>query len=123
MSNITVDQIAIVDQKAMIIPKDDSFKVSSFKDAERMLADSDELAFVYVVENEGSFYQVRLPEMFWPILEEIYEHHYPVYLGKEELLLDSFQDEMEYLLDNIPDNNNYGSEMADAVVKHFLERK
>ncbi|GAK05792.1 hypothetical protein JCM19037_4321 [Geomicrobium sp. JCM 19037] len=120
MSDIQIDQILITEHRAQMIPKNEEQLSSDCKAAMRMLADSDRLAFVYVIECNGEFQKVHLPEFFWPILADIHQKQVPVYLGNDDIELMDFHDELEMLLDNIPDNNNYGKAMEEAVAKHFL---
>lgn len=64
MSDIQIDQILITEHRAQMIPKNEEQLSSDCKAAMRMLADSDRLAFVYVIECNGEFQKVHLPEFF-----------------------------------------------------------
>lgn len=89
-------------------------------DGMRMLADSDALTFVYVLELEGEFVQLRLPKQVWPALKEGYDKGYEVIVcGPTQVKLEHFHNEMDYLLDNISGNGNYGPEMVETVETIF----
>ncbi|WP_240374882.1 hypothetical protein [Bacillus piscicola] len=90
------------------------------KDGMRMLADSDALTFVYVLDLDGEFIQLRLPSQIWPQLAEAYTHEWSVSVsGPKRVPLTHFHEEMNYLLSNIAGNGNYGTEMVDKVEKTF----
>ncbi|MBU8787341.1 MULTISPECIES: UPF0738 family protein [Bacillus] len=92
------------------------------KPAGRMLADSDHFAFVYILEQGDSFQYAILNESIWPDMKSALDRHIPVFLniGKEELELEGFHTELQYLIDNIKDNANYGEEMEERVKRAFL---
>ncbi|SDH72020.1 hypothetical protein SAMN05192534_11019 [Alteribacillus persepolensis] len=93
---------------------------NALEDGMRMLADSDALTFVYVLDSDDAFVQLRLPKQVWPALKEAYEKQWNVsVLGPSELPLEHFHTEMAYMLDNIPGNGNYGSLMVEAVEETF----
>lgn len=90
------------------------------KDGMRLLVDSEALTFVYVLDSDDAFVQLRLPRQVWPVLKEAYEKEWDVYASLyEPILLAHFHEEMEYVLTNIPGNGNYGKEMVEAVEEIF----
>ncbi|SFE73828.1 UPF0738 family protein [Alteribacillus iranensis] len=98
-------------------PEEEWHKLS---DGMRMLADSDALTFVYVLDLDGEFVQLRLPKQTWPSLKTAYEQGWEVLVqGPPLVKLGQFHQEMEYLLSNIPGNGNYGSDMVETVEKVF----
>ncbi|MDA7026112.1 hypothetical protein PJ311_05715 [Bacillus sp. CLL-7-23] len=92
------------------------------KATSRMLVDSDHFAFVYILEQEESFQYVMLNEILWPKIKQALAAEVPVFLkmGKQEVELAGFHEELEYLLENIKDNANYGEEMEERVKQIFL---
>jgi hypothetical protein len=97
--------------------------ISQWKDGERMLVDSDQLSFIYVLETEDDLVYIGLTEPFWGKLSEALTARLPVVLqvagGEEALLLGARHSELSYLIENIKDNSNYGEEMLEAVEKAF----
>ncbi|OEH91603.1 hypothetical protein [Bacillus solimangrovi] len=89
----------------------------SLKAGERVLVDSDNLAFVYILEDEDAFIYVTLPNSVWPVLKQALLEDLSVKLtdGKTVIQLDELNEEMNYLIDNIKDNSNYGEEMERLV--------
>lgn len=88
----------------------------------QMLVDSDSLAFIYKLENEQEFIYVSLPSTVWPSLKNVISEKQQVFLHlvDNELELIDIIPELEYLLQNIEGNANYGDEMVELVEKTFL---
>ncbi|MEH7385040.1 hypothetical protein V7147_06450 [Bacillus sp. JJ1521] len=88
----------------------------------QMLVDSDSLAFIYKLENEQEFIYVSLPSAVWPSLKNVISEKQQVILHLEdnELELVDIIPELEYLLQNIEGNANYGDGMVELVEKTFL---
>ncbi|MFB5661414.1 hypothetical protein [Alteribacillus sp. HJP-4] len=119
---LTITETKITDNTLILTPIEQwpEQEWKQLNDGMRMLADSDALTFVYVLDSPEAFVQLRLPKRTWAALREAYEHEYKVVAdGPSPITLEHFQQEMEYLLDNIPGNGNYGSEMVNAVEKAF----
>ncbi|WP_209125547.1 hypothetical protein [Alkalihalobacillus sp. BA299] len=90
----------------------------SLQAAGRMLADSDQLAFIYLLEDEEKYRHVSIPEQLWSELRTHLNEVDRVYIElNHELEIECtyFKDEFNYLLDNIQDNSNYGEKMVEAV--------
>ncbi|WP_010283332.1 UPF0738 family protein [Bacillus timonensis] len=99
-----------------------AFDTAGLQASGQMLVDSDSLAFIYKLENEHEFIYVSLPSDIWPSLKNVIYEKQQVILRLEhnELELTDIIPELEYLLQNIEGNSNYGSEMVDLVEKTFL---
>ncbi|MRX73628.1 hypothetical protein GJU40_15905 [Bacillus lacus] len=88
----------------------------------QMLADSDNLSFVYILENQNSdFVYAGLPSNIWGELRTGLEKSIPFYLalGEREIELLSLHEELSYLIENIKDNANYGEKMEEKVQELF----
>ncbi|WP_158736133.1 hypothetical protein [Alteribacillus sp. YIM 98480] len=119
---LTVTETKLKDNHLILLPIEEwpEKEWNTLKDGMRMLADSDALTFVYVLDSEEAFVQLRLPKQIWPELKKAYENGWDVSAGGPSLIkLEQFHSEMEYLLDNIPGNGNYGSDMVEAVEEAF----
>ncbi|MGQ5113739.1 hypothetical protein ACSOV8_19635 [Bacillus halotolerans] len=92
------------------------------KPSGQMLVDSDNIAFVYILELADSFEYVMIKEHIWPELKQAYDQRKSIVLeaGKESIELSGLYEELEYLLENIKDNANYGEEMEKKVKRVFL---
>lgn len=88
----------------------------------QMLVDSDHFAFVYILELADSFEYVIIKENVWPELRQAHSDRKPVFLeaGSQMIELSGLHEELEYLLENIKDNANYGEEMEEKVRSVFL---
>lgn len=87
-----------------------------FKSTEHMIVDSDNHAFVYMLDNGESYNYLLFVEETWTMLHENFEKEVII---NDHLILDGFKEEMEFLLDNIVDNHNYGKEFVASVEEAF----
>lgn len=86
----------------------------------RMLIDSANKAFVYLLENEHDEYLgVILPEHTWELLHNERLGKKQVFLQPQQIELVHFFDELTYLLENIRGNLNYGEELVQKVEHYF----
>jgi Family of unknown function (UPF0738) len=86
----------------------------------QMLVDSDNLAFIYIIEEQGEYQYIELTKCIWEELKIGLEQNLQVFLfGEGSLELTNFQDELRYLIDNIEGNSNYGVEMVAEVERIF----
>ncbi|MDQ0298839.1 hypothetical protein J2S78_001259 [Salibacterium salarium] len=119
---LTVTEIIREGNKLYLKPIEDwpESEWEKLEDGGRMLADSDALTLVYVLESVESFVQLRMPKQVWPHLKEASDQQLEIILeGPSNIRLDQFQREMAYILDNVPGNGNYGSAMVEAVEEAF----
>ena len=88
----------------------------------QMLVDSDQLSFVYLMEEGNDYVYILLPEQVWDDLKKGYVESLPVFLQAEEsrTALNGFHDELGYLVENIKGNSNYGENMAAKVESVFF---
>ncbi|WP_453990442.1 UPF0738 family protein [Bacillus nitroreducens] len=99
------------------------FDTTGLSASGQMLVDSDSLAFIYKLENEQEFIYVSLNSDLWPSLKNIIAEKQQVFLhldDNHEIELIDIIPELEYLLQNIEGNANYGEEMVELVEKTFL---
>lgn len=87
----------------------------------QMLVDSDQLSFVYIVDQEDGYRYVTIPEDTWSVIQNGLQAGLETFLTFKngKLKLDRFQSEMEYLIENITGNSNYGEEMVAKVEQVF----
>ena len=92
--------------------------------AGQIIADSDHYAFVYLAENEEEYVYLYLDESIWSELKKALNEKAAVIAKSDEysLELDQFIEELDYLVDNIEGNGNYGDEMVKKVESVFLEK-
>jgi hypothetical protein len=88
---------------------------------EHILVDSDNFSFIYLMEENDQYVYIVLDESMWSTLKESIDKKLPAYLisDKDQIELTSFQDEIEYIINNIKGNGNYGEEMVEKVEKTF----
>ncbi len=116
-----IKQAEIGEKLTLSIEKGEGF--SEWKDGSRMLVDSDQLSFIYVMETEDDLVYISLPEQFWGQLSEALSKELPVVLKTAEedhsFELSALHSELSYLLENIKGNSNYGDNMLEAVERSF----
>ncbi|MBY6036311.1 hypothetical protein KUV80_06590 [Fictibacillus nanhaiensis] len=106
----------------LLLPIDTNQEILKCTDSERMLVDSDGLAFIYVLENKDGFVYISIGNKHWEDVRKALRDHSDVLIQNgtgDELKLSAFSKEMEYLTENIQGNANYGQQMEDEVVKIF----
>ena len=99
-------------------------EINEIRATAQMITDSDNISFIYIIDVNNQFVYVSTGEKFWMDLKEALDGEYGVYLqlGDRTLQLEGFLEELQYLIDNIEGNANYGEEMVTAVEKCFLPR-
>ena len=87
----------------------------------RLFADSDQFAFLYIVEENDEFSYLRFGEDTWPSLVEMLQRGEDplLSLGQRTMDLRGFHEELESLLYNIEGNINYGEEFVARVEAAF----
>ncbi|TRZ35760.1 hypothetical protein CEQ21_08995 [Niallia circulans] len=100
---------------------DESYPVSQLTPKGQILVDSDSFAFIYIAEKEDEYVYIVLHKDIWPSIKEGLAANLKLYLsnGQDNLELIDWKEEMEYLIDNIEGNGNYGEEMEQAVTSVF----
>jgi hypothetical protein len=118
---ITIEKAERQDNKLVLFPAPHSFSLEEAKAKNYMLVDSDELAFIYIIEADNEFIYTSIPKSLWRELNEALKANIPVFLKDEKILLElsGMADELAYLIDNIEGNANYGEEMEKAVKETF----
>jgi len=114
---------AILEANRLILHTEDSLSEikGSMKAKGQMLVDSDQLAFIYLLETDEDFIYAGLPHTIWSKLKEAVDKSLPVLLkiNDSEVELVQIIDELRYLIDNIKGNANYGEEMETKVTEVF----
>jgi Family of unknown function (UPF0738) len=106
----------------LVLQVEEGVSLSEMKPMGQMLVDSDHLSFIYVVDKNDDYTYISMPESIWPELKKAYEQRATVYIsdGREQLVLADLHEELNYLIENIKGNSNYGDEMVGKVEALFL---
>lgn len=91
------------------------------KPASQVIADSDDFAFIYLLDAGEDYHYLRFPPTMWTELKHILQtkQNPKLQVGTEVIELTNFYEELEMLVYNIEGNYNYGSEFVQAVEDHF----
>jgi len=118
---IYVEKAIKNEKNEVILIVNSDFSIKDLIATGQVLVDSNELAFVYIVEKDDSFMYIELTHHTWPILKEGLGNNCEFILsnGEETMLLPNLQEELLYLIDNIKGNSNYGEEMVTKVEDCF----
>ncbi|KYG32421.1 hypothetical protein [Alkalihalobacillus trypoxylicola] len=124
MSKLIVNQIKKQDNKAILILEHEVEEAIAIhlKDGERMLVDSDNQAFIYILEDTEQYFYLVLQHDLWLDLANILKEKTAVHIQLNEQImieLKQIHHEFEFLLDNIKGNGNYAIEFEQNVVKSF----
>lgn len=95
--------------------------LNQIKPAGQMLVDSNDLSFVYLLEKDDDYTYLAIKDEHWPVLKKGLEEQHPVVLNGEDTKIDlvQFFEELEYLVENIKGNSNYGEIMVAKVEEIF----
>ncbi|MDO5376672.1 UPF0738 family protein [Staphylococcus rostri] len=110
---IYVNEIKIQDDRILCYTEEST---EGFTDAGQMIVDSDNYAFVYLLDDGSAFSYLIFVQETWSML---HEHRDKKVIVNDTLELTSFKPELDYLLDNIEGNSNYGKPFVEAVEQTF----
>ncbi|KAA0966721.1 hypothetical protein FQ087_10995 [Sporosarcina sp. ANT_H38] len=87
----------------------------------KMITDSDNFSFVYLLELEEGYQQLHFTQAVWPLMvDTLTMDADPMLSWKDEIiLLPGFKDELTMLIYNIEGNDNYGEAFSSAVEQAF----
>jgi len=87
----------------------------------KMITDSDNLSFVYLLEVEEGYEHLHFTQKVWPLMVDVLTTNLdPMLSWKDEIiLLPGFKDELTMLIYNIEGNDNYGEVFSSAVEQAF----
>ncbi|MFC0557655.1 UPF0738 family protein [Halalkalibacter alkalisediminis] len=94
----------------------------SLRAGDRMLVDSDGLAFIYILEDDSDLYYLYFQQDSWESLHKITleQKKLVLDLGNDiQIELTSIVEELAFLTENIDGNGNYGEAMETAVQEVF----
>ena len=94
------------------------------KAAGKLLTDSENHAFIYIMDDLEGYTYVHFPKTVWPLLvDALSAETEPVLVwGDTEISLLHFREELSMLIFNIEGNHNYGSEFSAAVEEAFKDQ-
>ncbi|MGM7719590.1 hypothetical protein [Metabacillus sp. Hm71] len=118
---IELTKATIDDNQLILEPESFPNELKDLQAKGQMLVDSDQLAFIYILETADEFVYAGLPHTIWKELKEAKDSSQRVMLkiNENEIELVDIHDELDYLLENIKGNANYGEEMENKVVELF----
>lgn len=121
-TRIELTEATIENNKLILQPASFPIEVGELKAKGQMLVDSDQLAFIYILESVDEFVYAGLPHTIWRKLKEAKDKglHVILQINENEIELTDFFPELNYLIDNIKGNANYGDEMENKVVELFF---
>lgn len=98
-------------------------KLSQLQPVGQVIVDSDNDAFLYIIEENDAYSYVSFAQEVWPQLLQMLLADQKAYLKVEDgsLPLDQFAEELRGLLYNIEGNSNYGDKFVQAVEKAYAE--
>ncbi|EDL63743.1 hypothetical protein [Bacillus sp. SG-1] len=120
---ILLTKAELLDDK-LVLHSSEKAGESNLKPAGQVLVDSDNFSFVYFAESQEEYVLIHIQEECWSALKEAFEQKMPVFadLGESEFELEGLHEELDYLIENIEGNSNYGEDMVKKVEAVFLER-
>ena len=112
---------AIETANALELSAEASVSLKHLEGTGRMIVDSDSLAFVYLAEDDQDYTYIYLPETVWAEVRRAIENQKRIEAVSEDgrLELVQLKEEIQYLIQNIEGNSNYGEEMVSKVEAIF----
>jgi hypothetical protein len=98
------------------------FPLEHLRARNHVLVDSDQLAFLYILENDDEFVYVSIPHTVWNEVKDALTSDEKVFVrsGEWKMELENLKEELDYLILNIEGNSNYGEELVRKVEEIFL---
>ena len=111
-------------EKELILSVDHSTSFDYIKATGQMLVDSDDISFIYLLEADNQYVYLVIGKEYWNKIKECKQLELPVSLsnGNGKIVLEQFFEELDYLIQNIEGNGNYGEEMEKAVEAVFMQK-
>ncbi|KOY82428.1 hypothetical protein I6G82_14720 [Lysinibacillus macroides] len=121
MRKIYTIETSNFEQDQLHFSLNDNEEKLQLKPAGQLIADSDDFAFVYLLDAGEDYHYLRFPLSSWENLVHILQKkENPILrIGEASIELTNFYDELEMLVYNIEGNFNYGAEFVQAVEQHF----
>lgn len=87
----------------------------------KMITDSENLSFVYLLEVEEGYRQLHFTQELWPLMLDVLKLNADPILSWQDkgMTLAGFKDELTMLIYNIEGNDNYGEAFSLAVEHAF----
>lgn len=91
--------------------------------ANRVITDSDEMTFVYAIDENDEFSYLVFPQNMWSFLVKTIqlEKDPSVLIDSGRVVLSGLYEEIQALIYNIEGNSNYGEAFVTAVEEAFAE--
>lgn len=110
---IYVNEIKITDDSIKCYTEEST---EGLQEAGQMLVDSDNYSFAYILDNGQSYSYLIFVQETWSML---HENKGKKIIINDNLELEQFASEFNYILDNIQGNLNYGKEFVSVVEDTF----
>jgi hypothetical protein len=112
---------AIETSNSLELSSEASVSLQHLEGTGRMIVDSDSLAFVYLAEDDQDYTYIYLLETVWAEVRRAIENQKRIEAVSEDVRLELVQlkEEIQYLIQNIEGNSNYGEEMVSKVEAIF----
>jgi len=112
---------AETNNEELLLYTEEQRNLSALLPSGQMLVDSDQLSFIYIAELDGEYNYITIPDEVWHVVRDGLKSGLEVYVVNQDsrLRLESFKEEMNYLVENIKGNSNYGEKMVEKVENIF----
>ncbi|PWA12694.1 hypothetical protein DCC39_04455 [Pueribacillus theae] len=115
-------QIRIEENRVIASVSPSMENIQSFSPSGQMLVDSENLAFLYILDSEEGYQYVSFRHDLWETLKEGINQDMHVFIENNNNMIElkDFYTELAYLIHNIKDNPNYGERMEKEVETNFF---
>ncbi|WP_053361904.1 hypothetical protein [Bacillus sp. FJAT-27251] len=113
--------LAEIKNEELLLYAAEPVAIGEMKPVGQILVDSDQLSFIYLAEQDGDYTYITIPDSVWTSVKTALDANFEAYAvhGEYRLHLQGFKEEMDYVVENIKGNSNYGEKMVDRVEAVF----
>lgn len=111
-------------EDSLLLHSSEKSNEQNLQPAGQVIVDSENYSFVYLAESDDDYVLLHIQEGCWPALKEGIKQNIKVVadLGETNFELEGLHHELDFLIENIEGNSNYGDEMVKKVESIFLEK-
>lgn len=115
--------VAVADEASLIFSVNEKIEHDKMKPAGQLIVDSDNAAFVYLMDAEEGYRYVRFEPVVWShLVKALQQEQDPILqFAGEQVVLQQFFEELQMLVYNIEGNGNYGDDFVAAVEQAFVD--
>ncbi|MBM6618260.1 hypothetical protein [Bacillus suaedaesalsae] len=120
---LSIQEVTWKNEGLYIKSNDTEMDAEQLSPAGKVLVDSNQFAFIYILETPAEYVYLPLPKEHWADLKKVLAEQATVtlFLNNREIVLEHIVEELQYVISNIEGNANYGDQMVEEVEAQFVK--